>query len=143
MLIALGQSLIYVQLGMFGPPGQLSTLSIVMLVFQLLASTLIVIMLDDLIVKGYGLGSSGTNFFMSINVALTLLWSVLSPIRLEGPRGLEAEGILFALLGVLFDGARFDALQRVLFREDMPNLMNLIGSILVFLIGNFFACLKV
>lgn len=115
----------------------------VFLVFQMVASNLVVLLLDDLIVKGYGLGSSGTNFFMSINVTLALLWSMFSPLRYEGPRGLEAEGILFAFIGAIFDGERISAFTRVLFREDMPNLMNFLGSVLVFLVANFFQGFKV
>src|ERR671919_2942974 len=51
---------------------------------QLIAASFIVMMLDELVQKGWGLGS-GISLFIMAGVAQTILWSVFSPVA--GPDG--------------------------------------------------------
>jgi protein transport protein SEC61 subunit alpha len=53
--------------GLYGPPSELGLGICVLLVVQLVIAGLIVILLDELLQKGYGLGS-GISLFIATNV---------------------------------------------------------------------------
>ena len=47
----------------------------------------IVLMLDDLLTKGHGLGNSAISLFIAINICETLLWKSFSPITYPSESG--------------------------------------------------------
>lgn len=55
--------------------------------FQLTFAGLLVLMLDELLQKGYGLGS-GISLFIATNICETIIWKALSPITVNTGRGL-------------------------------------------------------
>ena len=57
MLITVCQAVVYVVTGMYGEPSDLGTGICLLIIIQLLCSGLIVLLLDELLQKGYGLGS--------------------------------------------------------------------------------------
>src|SRR5919107_5113091 len=64
-----------------------SPLYVPIVVGQLIAASFIVMMLDELVQKGWGLGS-GISLFIMAGVAQGILWSVFSPIPADdGPVG--------------------------------------------------------
>src|SRR5512136_1468871 len=67
----------YLISGMYGSFGSLGTASIVIFL-QLLAAGVIVMLLDELVQKGWGLGS-GISLFIMAGVAQNILWSTFSP----------------------------------------------------------------
>ena len=77
MLLTAIQAGAYILSGMYGT---LSTLGIAAIVifFQLIAAGLIVMLLDELVQKGWGLGS-GISLFIMAGVAQNVLWSTFSP----------------------------------------------------------------
>jgi preprotein translocase subunit SecY len=61
---------------------------IVILVSQLVGSSIIVMLLDELVQKGWGLGS-GISLFIMAGVAQGILWSIFSPLPAQdGPVGI-------------------------------------------------------
>ena len=52
-----GQACVYVLTGLYGPPSELGAGVCVLLVVQLVVAGLVIILLDELLQKGYGLGS--------------------------------------------------------------------------------------
>jgi len=61
---------------------------IVILVSQLVGSSIIVMLLDELVQKGWGLGS-GISLFIMAGVAQGILWSIFSPLPAQdGPLGI-------------------------------------------------------
>jgi protein transport protein SEC61 subunit alpha len=57
MVITLGQAVVYVMTGMYGDPSSLGAGVCLLIVIQLFCAGLIVLLLDELLQKGYGLGS--------------------------------------------------------------------------------------
>jgi len=57
IIISFGQACVYVFSGLYGPPADLGLGVCVLLVVQLVLAGLVVILLDELLQKGYGFGS--------------------------------------------------------------------------------------
>ncbi|KAI0241815.1 translocon subunit [Massospora cicadina] len=132
MIITFGQALVSVITGLYGPPGHLGVGVCVLLVIQLFLAGLIVILLDELLQKGYGLGS-GINLFIATNICETIIWKAFSPSTFNTGRGAEFEGAVIALFHLLFTRRnKARALKEAFFRSNLPNLSNLLATVLVF-----------
>ncbi|CEQ41323.1 SPOSA6832_03040 [Sporobolomyces salmonicolor] len=132
LLISFGQATVYVLTGLYGQPSDLGAGVCLLLVLQLIVAALIVILLDELLQKGYGLGS-GINLFIATNICESIMWKAFSPTTVNTGRGPEFEGALIALFHLLFtwnDKSR--ALKEAFYRERLPNVMNLVATIAVF-----------
>lgn len=57
-----------------------------MFCFQLFVAGLIVLLLDELLQKGYGLGS-GISLFIATNICETIVWKAFSPTTVNTGRG--------------------------------------------------------
>ncbi|KAK0551973.1 translocon subunit [Tilletia horrida] len=134
LIISLGQATVYVLTGLYGQPKDLGAGVCLLLILQLVVSALIVILLDELLQKGYGLGS-GISLFIATNICETIIWKAFSPTTVNSGRGPEFEGALVALFHLLFtwnDKGR--ALKEAFYRDRLPNVMNLIATLVVFLV---------
>ncbi|KAF9474890.1 SecY protein [Pholiota conissans] len=69
LIIALGQATVYVLTGLYGQPKDLGAGIFLLLTIQLIVAALIDILLDELLQKGYGLGS-GINLFIATNICV-------------------------------------------------------------------------
>ena len=67
---------------------------------QLVVAGLIVILLDELLQKGYGLGS-GISLFIATNICESIIWKAFSPTTINTGRGPEFEGAVIALFHLL------------------------------------------
>ncbi|XP_004343821.1 Sec61a1 protein [Capsaspora owczarzaki ATCC 30864] len=143
LIITVGQAIIYVATGLYGPVGELGFFVCFMLVLQLLIAGLIVMLLDELLQKGYGLGS-GISLFIATNVCESIIWRSFSPTTVNTGRGTEFEGAVigfFHLLATRSD--KFKALREAFFRQNLPNLTNLFATVAVFLIVIYFQGFRV
>jgi protein transport protein SEC61 subunit alpha len=132
LLISLGQATVYVLTGLYGQPSDLGAGVCLLLIIQLVAAALIVILLDELLQKGYGLGS-GISLFIATNICESIVWKAFSPTTINTGRGPEFEGAIISLFHLLFtwnDKGR--ALREAFWRERLPNVMNLIATLAVF-----------
>jgi len=132
LIISFGQATVYVLTGLYGQPSDLGAGVCLLLILQLIVAALIVILLDELLQKGYGLGS-GINLFIATNICESIVWKAFSPTTVNTGRGPEFEGALVALFHLLFtwnDKSR--ALKEAFYREKLPNVMNLVATIAVF-----------
>ncbi|KAH9953740.1 SecY protein [Russula dissimulans] len=132
LLISLGQATVYVLTGLYGQPRDLGAGVCLLLIIQLVAAALIVILLDELLQKGYGLGS-GISLFIATNICESIVWKAFSPTTVNTGRGPEFEGAIISLFHLLFtwnDKGR--ALREAFWRERLPNVMNLIATLAVF-----------
>jgi protein transport protein SEC61 subunit alpha len=122
---------------MYGPVAQLGFNS-VLIVIQLLVSGVIVLLLDELLQKGYGFGS-GTTLFIATNVCGVIMWKSLSPMSVPTEHGSEYEGCILAFFHLLITKPnKLNALYDAFFRQYAPNLSNLIATIVVGLVVNVF-----
>lgn len=132
LVIAFGQAIVYVLSGLYGPPKELGAGVCLLLILQLVAASLIVILLDELLTKGYGLGS-GISLFIATNICESIVWKAFSPTTVNTGRGPEFEGAIIALFHLLFtwnDKSR--ALKEAFYRERLPNILNLLSTVVIF-----------
>ena len=132
MVITLGQGIVYVLTGMYGDASEIGAGVCLLIIIQLFVAGLIVLLLDELLQKGYGLGS-GISLFIATNICETIVWKSFSPATVNTGRGTEFEGAviaLFHLLATRQDKVR--ALREAFYRQNLPNLMNLMATVLIF-----------
>ena len=72
---------------------------IIVILFQLFVAGLIVLLLDELLQKGYGLGS-GISLFIATNICETIVWKAFSPTTVNTGRGLRTTNIIELFLGL-------------------------------------------
>jgi protein transport protein SEC61 subunit alpha len=91
-----------------------------------------------LLQKGYGLGS-GISLFIATNICETIVWKAFSPTTINTGRGTEFEGAIIALFHLLITRTdKVRALKEALYRQNLPNLTNLLATVLVFVIVIYF-----
>merc|ERR1719230_940440 len=100
MVITMGEAVAYVVSGMYGPISELGAGNAILIILQLFAAGLVVIVLDELLQKGYGLGS-GISLFIATNICENIVWKALSPTTVNAGRGVEFEGAVIALFHLL------------------------------------------
>src|SRR6187551_1885193 len=97
------------------------------LIAQLVGASIVVMYLDELIQKGWGLGS-GISLFIMAGVAQGILWSIFSPLPVPGAT--EPSGIL----PYIIDSAIHGDLSNAFFRSgQLPSLFGLFVTALVLL----------
>jgi protein transport protein SEC61 subunit alpha len=104
ILITIGEAVAYVVSGMYGDLGTLGAGNAILIICQLFFAGLIVIILDELLQKGYGLGS-GISLFIATNICETIIWKAFSPTTINTGRGTEFEGAIIALFHLLITRA--------------------------------------
>jgi len=132
IILNLGQATVAVLTGLYGSPGDLGAGICLLLILQLFVSGMIVILLDEMLQKGYGLGS-GISLFIATNICENIFWKAFSPTTINTGRGPEFEGAVIALFHLLFtraDTAR--ALKEALYRTSLPNITNLLATVVIF-----------
>lgn len=138
ILITIGEAIAYVVSGMYGDLATLGAGNAILIILQLVAAGLVVIILDELLQKGYGLGS-GISLFIATNICESIIWKAFSPTTINTGRGTEFEGAIIALFHLLITRQnKGRALYEAFYRSNLPNLMNLIATVVVFLIVIYF-----
>jgi len=122
------QASAYIIGGMYG---SLSGNIAIIVFLQLIAAGLVVLMLDELVQKGWGFGS-GISLFIMAGVAQNIFWQAFTPLSGVGE---EAQGLtygfFFALGQVVAQGK---PLSMLWLRGQNPSLMGLIATIAAFLV---------
>jgi protein transport protein SEC61 subunit alpha len=104
----------------------------------------VVILLDELLQKGYGFGSGGISLFIATNICETILWKAVSPTTINTGRGTEFEGAIVALFHLLLTRQdKVRALKEAFYRQNLPNISNLLATVLVFAVVIFFQGFRV
>ena len=132
IVLSFGQACVYVASGMYGPPSGLGLGVCVLLVVQLVVAGVVVILLDELLQKGYGLGS-GISLFIATNICESIVWKAFSPTTINTGRGPEFEGAVIALFHLLITWPNKQlALREAFYRQNLPNILNLISTLIIF-----------
>jgi protein transport protein SEC61 subunit alpha len=143
IIITIGEAIAYVMSGMYGDLNSLGLGNAILIILQLFFAGMIVITLDELMQKGYGLGS-GISLFIATNICESIVWKAFSPITANTGRGGEFEGAFIALFHFLLSRPnKIEALKEAFYRENLPNLTNLIATFVVFAIVIYFQGWKV
>ncbi|TFF90946.1 MAG: preprotein translocase subunit SecY [Promethearchaeota archaeon] len=120
------QIIAYISAGAYGPVGAggLEFLDILVIFLQLFVSGIVIILLDELLQKGWGLGS-GVSLFICAGVAMRIIWLCFSPI--QGGDGLMLGIVIafFQTIGTMFtgNGGRFklNPEESVTYYYNRPN----------------------
>jgi protein transport protein SEC61 subunit alpha len=143
VLITIGEAVAYVLSGMYGNVRDLGAGNAILIIVQLFFAGIIVICLDELLQKGYGLGS-GISLFIATNICENIIWKAFSPTTINSGRGAEFEGAVIALFHLLITRTdKVRALKEAFYRQNLPNVTNLLATVLVFLIVIYFQGFRV
>lgn len=138
ILITIGEAVAYVVSGMYGDLGTIGAGNALLIISQLFFAGLIVLVLDELLQKGYGLGS-GISLFIATNICETIIWKAFSPTTINTGRGTEFEGAIIALFHLLITRSdKFRAIREALYRQNLPNITNLLATVFVFVVVIYF-----
>jgi protein transport protein SEC61 subunit alpha len=138
ILITVGEAIAYVFSGMYGDLNTIGAGNAILIILQLFTAGMVVLILDELLQKGYGLGS-GISLFIATNICESIIWKAFSPTTINTGRGTEFEGALIALVHLMFTRTnKLRALNEAFYRQNLPNLTNLLATVLIFLIVIYF-----
>jgi len=143
LLITFGTACAYVLGGMYGNLADLGLGVALLIIAQLLMSGLCTLLLDELLTKGYGLGS-GISLFIATNICETIIWKSFSPTTVNTGRGAEFEGCIIAFFHLMISrDNKWKAFKEAMYRQNLPNLSNLLATIVVFAAVIYFQGFKV
>jgi len=143
IVITIGEAVAYVLSGMYGDVKDLGAGNAVLIILQLFFAGVIVIILDELLQKGYGLGS-GISLFIATNICENIIWKAFSPTTINAGRGTEFEGAIIALFHLLITRTdKVRALKEAFYRQNLPNCTNLLATVLVFVVVIYFQGFRV
>mmetsp|Transcript_12874 Transcript_12874/g.16642 ORF Transcript_12874/g.16642 Transcript_12874/m.16642 type:complete len:469 (-) Transcript_12874:700-2106(-) len=138
IVITLSQAIMYVFAGMYGPISTIGAGNCILIIFQLFMAGLIIITLDELMTKGYGLGS-GISLFIATNSCENIIWKAFSPTTLNTGSGSEFEGAIVAFFHLIVTRTdKVRAVHEAFSRDNLPNLSQLIATVLVFCLVVYF-----
>jgi protein transport protein SEC61 subunit alpha len=140
MIMTLFEAVAYIAGGAYGP--NIGTDSALLIIIQLMAAGIAIILLDEMVQKGWGLGS-GISLFIAGGVASNIFWTLLAFVPADD--GLP-QGILFATLQIFSqDGFNFDSLVRAFLRPEYAqnSLLTLSATLVVFLIVIYFESMRI
>merc|ERR1719254_49405 len=143
MLITLGEAVAYVMSGMYGDLRELGAGNAILIISQLFFAGIVVLLLDELLQKGYGLGS-GISLFIATNICESIIWKSFSPTTMNTGKGTEFEGAIVATFHFMASrGDKVMALKEAFYRQSAPNMTNLFATVLVFFIVIYFQGFRV
>jgi protein transport protein SEC61 subunit alpha len=129
--------------GMYGSLYELGAGNAILIILQLFFAGIIVCLIDELMQKGYGLGS-GISLFIATNICESIIWKSFSPTTMNTGKGTEFEGAVVATFHFLASRSnKLLALKDAFYRQSAPNLTNLFATLLVFFIVIYFQGFRV
>jgi protein transport protein SEC61 subunit alpha len=121
-----------------GAFGELSVTNGTFVFLQLLLSGLVIILLDELLQKGWGIGS-GVSLFIATGVAGQVFWSLFSFIEVNPG---EARGIVVAFFQSLTN-PNIDTATLLLRPNSLPSIFGGITTLVIFMIVIWFESTRV
>jgi len=153
ILLTIFQSLAYMYGGAFG---EIASDNLRIIIFlQLLAAGQLIILLDEMLQKGWGLGS-GVSLFIASGVAGQIFWNAFSFMQMTGT-GDESDGLARGIVIAMFDyfikgGTEYrptDWTRNMTFwdlfvrKGSAPSILGLIMTILIFLFVIYIESMRV
>ena len=134
MILTVFNGVAYIVGGAFG---ELSIINASLVFLQILFAGLVILLLDELLQKGWGIGS-GVSLFIAAGVAGQIFWNTLSFVQSDptGPRG-----ILIAFISS-FTNPEVNPLDLFL-RANNPNILGGITTLVIFVIVIWFESTRI
>jgi preprotein translocase SecY subunit len=131
----------YIFAGAYGTG--LSMVAMGAIFLQLFIAGLIVMLLDELLQKGWGLGS-GISLFIAAGVAQKILWDLVSPLPFPDPsENGKAVGSIIAYVQSILRGESALTSFVVRSRDDAPTMLGFVVTIVVFIVVMYLQALRV
>lgn len=113
--------------GLFGSlnPGQA-----IVVFLQLLAAGIVLMLLDEMMQKGWGIGS-GISLFIMAGVAQRIVWDCFAMVPAPGTEPMRLYGVISALIGAVAGGTAVDNI--LISPENYPSILGLAATLGVFL----------
>ena len=133
-VVILASSVVLVLSGIYGSVSYIGYTKGIALIMQLSLSGIMILYLDELLSKGYGIGN-GTSLFIACNMCERIFWYAFSPVTMKSENGIEFEGAVIALFHFLITKPnKLSALYLAFYRQNVANLHNLMVTVVVFLV---------
>ena len=137
MLTSIGLSflmtVLYVCSGMYAGD-VVSGASMLLVILQLFGASLLMILWDQLLQKGYGIGS-GVSLFSCCNVATDMIWQVIGFVKIPTSSGEQYPGLIPAIPHLLVSrGNKLGAIWDVFFRSE-GGLSGFVALVLTFIVA--------
>jgi protein transport protein SEC61 subunit alpha len=132
IILTIFQSIAYIAGGAFGTIGVQATIFIFI---QLLFATVIIMLMDEMLQKGWGIGS-GVSLFIAAGVAGQVIWNMFSafPSTGAGSDGMP-RGIIITFFQSIFDPtASLKWYQTFIRPNNAPGMLGVITTILIFIV---------
>lgn len=144
IIVTIAEAVAYVFSGAYGNVEDIGVGNAILIVLQLAFAGIIVILLDELLQKGYGFGS-GISLYIATNICESVIWKAFSPTTVNtGSNATEFEGAIIAFFHLMITKSnKFSALQEALYRQNLPNLLSLFSTMLVFCVVIYFQGFRV
>lgn len=131
ILLTVASSLAVLFSGSYGSPAELGARKIFFVLYQLVGGGVILILLDEILQKGYGY-FPGIGLFTVLHVTQQFLWRALSLSYDDYGRGTEYFGAVSSLIHFIFARGFKFALLESFFRVHLPNMFEIYGDIAMF-----------
>ncbi len=141
VILTIFNSIAYIIGGAFGELSTIGIQNAALIFVQLLFSGIIIILLDELLQKGWGIGS-GVSLFIAAGVAGQIFWNSFSFIEAPDEYHLP-RGIAIAFFTVLFDNNDKTTLSTIFIRGNLPSLLGVITTVIIFLIVSWFESARI
>lgn len=129
--------------GLYGAPSELGAGVAILLVLQLVGGGVLVILMDEVLDKGYGFGP-GISFFTTLNVCQQVFWRAFSLSSTDFGRGNEYTGSVVAFFHYLYSRKSFkQAVVEAFFRTHLPNLFQVYSTVLTFALAVYLLSFRV
>lgn len=120
--------------GAYGDIEEIGYVKAALIVGQLVTAGTLIILLDDMLQKGHGLGT-GTMAFVGTNITGTVLIKTLGFTSVATSNGLEYEGAIINLFySIFYKSDKLFALRNAVFRQDAPNIIGMVATLAVILL---------
>jgi len=122
-----------------GAYGALDFNAMVWVMLQLSIAGLVIILMDELIQKGWGLGS-GISLFIAAGVCGQILWNLFSPLSADDGM---FHGAFLAFFQALLTGKSLSSLVLRKAAPTAPDLIGVIGTIIAFMVVIYFESIRI
>jgi len=131
MFVILIEALGYILGGVYGRNLSFTAMSVI--VIQLFSASVMVMLLDELVQKGWGIGS-GVSLFIMAGVAQRMMWDILNPLTVNVGSQETPKIVPFGFFPFLINALQRNSFNEVILRGAFPSLIGFIATIAVILL---------
>lgn len=136
ILLTMAQAIAYLLGGAFG--NDITTAASILIFIQLLFATMILMLMDEMIQKGWGLGS-GVSLFIGANVAGQIVFNAFS---FFDQTGTGARGAIIAFFQSIFTD-KLTVYESFFRQAGQPDMMGVITTVIIFLVVVWFESMRI